>query len=379
MSQFFDDLEAQLRAAAHAQTEAPHGAERPRPRRRATRSGARAIPLAVAVAVTVAVVVVALTLHSTPHPRAAATGSHSGPPAVTAATGVHVGPPVIGPPIGPGGQGSVSAPMKATPLGHLSPQQEHDLKYIFAAQATAMKSSACGAPPLPRQTVSDGPPPSTLLSMLGVLRRPATSADTLDIPHTSRPLLPTGAADIYVRYVRRARVKDGVSYYVTPVGRLVSSAAFSARCAARQKAVLRSDLHTIPAGERASTVALQARLLPIFMRGGQAPPGAGICINDFTAAFTGGGSCETASQIAKGVPMYTDGSTLIGVVPDGVASVAFHYRAGQGLPAVTVATDVVGNVYAVSIARVAGGTAGFSPDITWRSASGRVIKTISTS
>jgi hypothetical protein len=42
---------------------------------------------------------------------------------------------------------------------------------------------------------------------------------------------------------------------------------------------------------------------------------------------------------------------LSGVVPDGVATVTIHYPAGSGLAARTVTTDLVGNVFAISIAR----------------------------
>jgi len=143
--------------------------------------------------------------------------------------------------------------------------------------------------------------------------------------------------------------------------------------------VLRSDLPHIPAGDRASTVALQAKLLRIFLRNGQAPSGAGVCITDLRASFSGSGTCETVSQIAKGTPAYSDGSTLIGVVPDGVASVTLHYPSHRGLPSLTVITGVAGNLYAVGIPRVTmtnGG--GFPPQITWRAANGQVIKTFST-
>jgi hypothetical protein len=369
MSQFFDDLEAQLHAAARDQADARRAADRPRSRWRAMRSGTRAIPVALAAAVTVIVVVIALTLHAAPHAHSGAPSSHPGPaprPAATSSFAPRTG------------RSSVALPMTATPLGHMSPQQQHELQYVFTAQAKAMKSSACGARPLVRPTVLHGRPPATLMSMLGVLRRPATPADTLDIPHTSRPLLPQQATDIYIDYNRRARVKDGVSYYLTPVGRIVSPALFSARCAAEQKTVLRSDLPQIPAAQRASTLALQARLLPIFMHGGQAPSGAGVCITDMNAMFSGSGACESAVQIAKGAPAYSDGSTLIGLAPDGVASVSLHYSSAHGLPAATVTTDVVANLYAVAIPRVSDPNGGFPSDITWRSASGQVIKTIST-
>ena len=371
MSQFFDDLEAQLHEAAHAQTkDHPSDTAPTRPHQSRLRSWGRAVPVALAVAVTAAVVAVALTVHSNhtshaPARSAAARGSR----------------PKVVPPVG----GGIAVQAGATvggmqilgTLGHLSAQQQHELsKYVFTAQLKASKAPVC-QPPSVKPTVSDGSPSPGLLSMLGVLRRPATRSDQPRVPHVSAPLYPAGVQGVYVRYVRRAQVKAGISYYVIPAARLDADAMFVAPCRAKQVAVLRSELRRVPAGERASTLTLQARWLALFARAGQ--QGEGVCLMGFAAALAGGGggACNTASEAEHGDLTESTGSTYSGVVPDGVATVTVHYPARNGVAATTLTSGVVGNVFAIRIPGLTLG-GGPPPTVTWRSATGQVIKTIST-
>ena len=191
-------------------------------------------------------------------------------------------------------------------LGHLSALQQRELsKYVYPAQFKAMKTSAC-QPPSPKPTVSEGSPSSPLLSALAVLRRPASRSDLPKVPHVSQPLYPSGVEGVYVRYVRRAQVKAGFSYYIVPAARLVEDPQFSAACRAKQVAVLRSDR------------------CPAF------PP-------------------ASARRRSNGDLQESTGSTFSGVVPDGVATVTVHYPASNGTAALTFTTHVVGNVFAVRI------------------------------
>ena len=261
-------------------------------------------------------------------------------------------------------------------IGHLSPKQQHEITYVFGAEAAAMKSVACRPPAIPRATVSEGSPSSALLAELGVLRRAAKPVDELTFPEASGHVYPVNAHTVYVNYIRRARVKDGVSYYLIPVGHIIESQAFSPLCIAKQKSLLQQDLRRLPASDRSSTLALQAKSIAALEGNPNGSPQDGICIWGADAAGGGGGTCETTGQITDGGPVEENGSTLIGVVPDGVASVAFHYPAGRGMPAFTVTANVVGNVYAASTGRLIP-SGGFPPQMIWRSASGTVIKTIS--
>jgi len=369
MSKFFEELEAQLHAAARAQTgEEPPITEQSRPRHGWLRSWGRAVPVALAVAVTAAVVVVALTVQGrraphAPSTSAAAAGSAPNrPPAGGATETIPTG-------------ASVAGMQLVGTLGHLSAEQQHELSaYIERTQVEAMKTSACH-PPSPKPTLSESSPSAGLLSALGILRRPASRSDLPSVPHSATPLYPAEVQDIYVRYVRHAQVTAGFSYYVIPAARLLQDPQSTPRCQARQVALLRGELPHIPANQRASTLALQARWLALFAPTGQ--PAEGVCLMAFAASGAGGGSCTTAVQAERGGLLESNGSTFSGVVPDAVATVAVHYPAGNGAAAQTFTSHVVGNVFAVRIPGLTPG-GGPPPKIIWRSASGQVIKTIPT-
>jgi hypothetical protein len=57
-----------------------------------------------------------------------------------------------------------------------------------------------------------GPPSKSLLSILGILRRPATAADAIPQQLAGRGL----TRDVFVQYIRRTRVIDGSTYYIYP-------------------------------------------------------------------------------------------------------------------------------------------------------------------
>ena len=153
----------------------------------------------------------------------------------------------------------------------------------------------------------------------------------------------------------------------------MTTPAFSPRCYAKQVGELRSELPQAPAAERSETLALQAKQIAIFKRASRQPH-EGICVFDFTSAGTGGGNADPTSKIARTGSIQSDNSTLIGVVPDGVASVTLHYPTGNGLPALTVTTNVVGNLFAVSIACLTDPSFELQPDIAWRAPNGRVSR-----
>ncbi|HET8976542.1 MAG TPA: hypothetical protein VFN87_00195, partial [Solirubrobacteraceae bacterium] len=183
MSRFFDDLERQLHAAASARSRpaaGPADAEAPR-RRGWLRRGLRGAPAAVAVAVTLAVVVGALLLLAhRPRPAAPATASS----------------PLSG----------LGAILTRTPHARLM----RELAFIRAATQGVQRSPACRLRNQFAVSYIHGSPGSDLLSILGVLRRPATPADRL------RSSALGSGADIYAGYVRRAAVLDGVGYYIVP-------------------------------------------------------------------------------------------------------------------------------------------------------------------
>jgi hypothetical protein len=361
MTRFFEDLEAQLHAAARAQTGA--GGEPDPPRRGGwLRRVARSAPVAVAIVITVAVVVVALTLHgrhhaATPHRTASAAHRAAKPAARQGSSSVSFGTSVAG---------------VATPV---SPRQAQAFKFITPIDVKVLGSKACRLPKAPPTTFSQGSPSAALLSLLGVLRRPATPQDKLTVPGVPRGIYPVPGQDVYVRYVRRARVTDGVSYYVIPVGRMLELPETSQRCVAAQENALRNRLAQIPAAERALTVAFQQQLLSQQLRTQKRAQQEGVCLMT-VGANQGGGACGySLSEIEHGGSLQSTGPDWSGVVPDGVASITLRAPARKGIPALDVTSDVVGNVFVVHATSAQ--VMQDAPTEIWRSAQGTIIKTIS--
>ena len=212
---------------------------------------------------------------------------------------------------------------------------------ILVAVAGASASSLSRAPCVRSQTPGErlqGAPRQSLLSILGVLRRPATPADAL--PNLSRLLRGPFAGGIFVNYVRRARVIAGVTYWVFP--RLLQL------CGSRRE--IMSEWKSSGAGGS-------------------------------------GGGMGTAASIEHGQLGGTLGSfwhrTVEMLVPDGVATATLHYPAGRiggfnrhHAPAVTINTKIVGNLMIVTVPR--GGNRLMAPmTMTWHSASDTTVKTFS--
>jgi hypothetical protein len=203
---------------------------------------------------------------------------------------------------------------------------------------TARSSSAdCG-----QGGALQGGPSKSLLSILGVLRRPARAADA------GSGIAAQGfISGVFVHYVRLARVVDGSPYYVYP--------GIVGGCGTGE---------TPHQGimELARNVDLGHGLI-----GGTGGGGA-------TAA-----AIEQGKDASSGPPGSATSSTITMVVPDGVATVTLRYPAGRASgyspkisPAFTITTAPVGNLVVVTLPRsnpLQQGT------IIWRSADGRVIKT----
>jgi hypothetical protein len=186
-----------------------------------------------------------------------------------------------------------------------------------------------------------GAPDQALLSILGVLRRPATPADALPASVSAfftRPIFNLLGREVFVNYVRRARVVSGTAYYVMPV---------------------------------------------LYTGCGAFKRSEGMMLLD----GSGGGGAGDATTIEQGAaPGGTDSfgrSTVEMLVPDGVASVTLRYPAGkiggfdrQHAPAFTTTTNVVGNLLVVTVPR--GGNRLTAPmTMTWRAATGTMVKTFS--
>src|ERR1039458_9869824 len=86
------------------------------------------------------------------------------------------------------------------------------------AGSSAAPRSAAAACPQTKPFIG-GAPSQSLLSILGVLRRPATPADALPASvkaFLTKPILNPLGREVFVNYIRRARVISGTAYYVMP-------------------------------------------------------------------------------------------------------------------------------------------------------------------
>ncbi|MFZ1995009.1 MAG: hypothetical protein WAU75_12925, partial [Solirubrobacteraceae bacterium] len=101
-----------------------------------------------------------------------------------------------------------------------------------------------------------------MLSTLPVLRHPATSADHLPdnlyAPFSGQPrvLLGGQGGAVYVRYIRRVRVADGMTFYLVPatkLGRPPLSRTAADRCYRLTVAALQAELPRVPVAKRAAT------------------------------------------------------------------------------------------------------------------------------
>jgi hypothetical protein len=182
----------------------------------------------------------------------------------------------------------------------------------------------------------DGKPEPSLLSILGVLRRPATPVDSL-------PAGVGGIGDVFVRYVRRTRVLDGSSYYLYPALQ---------GCRPGHQAIDTATTHV--------------------------DLGHGI-LGGVGSGDTSTRQIETGQAASTGPPGSDTSATITMIVPDGVASVTLRYPAGRASgysprisPPFTVTTAVVGNEVVVTVPRSAGGGPIWKPTMIWRGARGRI-------
>jgi len=186
-------------------------------------------------------------------------------------------------------------------------------------------------------TTSQGAPSAAILRTLGVLRRPATAADTLPPSFLSAPF---GRGEgVFVNYVRLARVVGDTSYYLVPVA-----------------------------------------------KGCNRTLSEEVGLDEVAPGGFGGYGGSSLNDIRRGRTLETLGkdelSTASGVVPDKVARVVLVYGAKEpNNPspkkhhAVRVVATVVNNVFVVSVPRDPGDAIQPSKTI-WRSAKGRVLKEI---
>lgn len=361
-----DQLERQLRASV-----AHNAGRRPavRLRARSWSRGLSALIVAVSIAAALGVAVFALaTLHGHQPPAS--------PPAAPATThhGSRLGPP----------------PRDPGPI----PRNVDDAVVAASWNTAANEDPACG----PGRGAALGArvsyerPSEAMLSILPVLRRPATSADQLPASlYFHGRLLPAfQGGEVYVHHIRRVRVADGRTFYLVPaakVGRRPLSQATANRCYQLELAALRSKLPTVPRAEQAptrrygdaefalgrynretSSVHEGVFLFNEQANGNGADGGQSPSTIRQTGMLGGGGGGKPP------IPIVMDG-----IVPSSVATVtlqfpAVHYR-NRRLPPLSATGGVVNNVFVIPIPTLFERGA-WPTTAIWRSASGKLIKTI---
>lgn len=362
MTRFFDDLEAQLHAAARAQI-AAGSARRPERRSRGG-STVRYVPVLLAVGASVLVAALALVLIRHKHPT---TPNH--PPG---------GPAASGPPAFP----------------TLSARQRQQIDYVMKADGTtSRRDQGCAPPPRGigdpgrKPSVSQGSPSAATLAILGTLRRAQTPADRLppreiwDGPNSKPRTYPYGtyppATGIYARYIRYARHRDGANYYLVPAENVNWRTPVPARCYREQVTALRQELPQVPRNLRRGIFALQTTYLAYERRSTEPYPG--VCLPALNSTGNGdGGNCYAVSDIESGHTLSSGAPggvpVVYGLAPDGVRSVTFYYKGRY--PGHPLTVIVISNVYVLHDPgdRLPG--YGFPRKLVWHAANGHVIKTI---
>ena len=332
---YLPELRASLvRAAELRRAAAAPGSPEPTPRRRGWFG---AFGTAVAVGVAVAVVVVAIVLVG--HVRRGASSSGAGAP------GAHLSVPP--PPPSP------------------NPTSGQWKLIVGARRATAARDRAC-SPFVTVPRFSPGAPGPALTSILGVLRRPSSAADSI-----APEFFQHAQGGIYLAAIRRARFVGGVGLYVVPTANLFGWRPVPARCRSEEAAALQREAR--PSGARQVAAALDAQRRYLNWQQYEARHPQGICVAELDPRGAGSIGCGWGvGEIEQGLAGLggTDipGPGLFhGIVPDGVASVTLELTRGRA----AVAARVVNNMY---LARLPHGV-DMPARVLWRSADGRVLKT----
>jgi hypothetical protein len=292
---------------------------------------------------------------------------------------------------------TATATATATAVARLAREQ----RYIaIAGLQTQRRDSACAAAPPPFGLI-DGTPSRGLLASLAALR--ARGGGPIggigdDLQHVGPPV-PT---DVYAQYERLARTvalpathsapAASISVYVLAAANVTGAASVPARCDGEQTVALRGELPQIPSALRAPTLQLAARTLA--QRRSAVQNAEGIAVVAVAPTHTVSGpiidaySATTTQLLERGAisqaGVRSGKSTILsGVVPDRVASVTLHFPArlvgANPTPSLTVTTRPVNNAFVVRAGRgfIPQAFGGITPDsITWRGASGTVIRTI---
>ena len=197
------------------------------------------------------------------------------------------------------------------------------------------RDHTCLQRPRPRRgSATHDPPPQDMLDAFAVLRRPATPADAIDPERLSL----AGAAVVAVDYIRRARVlPDGTAVYVVPaLDAQPGVAKRPERCFAREREALEHRLRGKPGQARRAARRLLRNLHHSQRVLASTAPKAGLFLFEIgPRGGGGGGGVDVATITHHGAYSATyvrgRGSRMVGLIPDGVATIDFTFARGHGL------------------------------------------------
>lgn len=212
----------------------------------------------------------------------------------------------------------------------------------------------CQPKPPASPGVTDDAPGEELLNLLAPLRRPATPAE-LAAGQQPEPGV------VYRRFVRFVEAPDGTRLVLVAARTTWPTWWFTASCVASARAVLAQDTAGVPRWMRREA----RRAIDLLAQAGaKAPTGTydGISLSDRSGAV-GGVPAQTVRDEGLTYTTRTRRGTtrLVGLVPDGVATVTLRYprRQNNGSlykptvypSALTVTAPVHDNVFVARIAR----------------------------
>jgi hypothetical protein len=267
---------------------------------------------------------------------------------------------------------------------------------VAAAWNTAWREDPIcnpGPGPAAASRLSYGTPSAAMLSTIPALRGPATTADRLPASfyvHGRLQAFTLGSGEPYARFIRRARVTDGITVYLVPaakLGRPPLSPALANRCYELTVAALRAELPTVPPAKRAATRRYgdaEFALGRYNLETSSIHEGVSLITTLADAARTDGGqSVSTIRQtgmLSEGGQVTENSPTVLdGIVPGGVATVTLRFpaihHASQRLPPLNATGAVINNVFVIPVPTLFQ-RGGWPASAIWRSASGQVVKTI---
>lgn len=252
---------------------------------------------------------------------------------------------------GPAGHGT---PSSAAPIGPAPPVVSGEIgrarKQVVARDHACAQTAGHGA------TTEQGSPPASMLSVVGVLRRPPLPPDPTDkvVAALGWPI----GGGVFVNDLRRARTEFGRSYWLIPEARATPFAPIPSRCYAEFRATLKRDLRHASRVER--DVALRAQQEQLGVQRLQSEHRQGLCfaaiaLDTRPRPGAAGYGCSAAPTAARplgvgAIDPVGGGATIqAGVVADGYVSVSAHFPGGKGAPALTVTSSVVNNVYVIRV------------------------------